>query len=157
MRDYFMQQPDIVVAYLFGSVARGRAHHLSDVDVAVLFAPEITLEASVKRQLQLMGDLKAFADHEVQATVLNRALPLLAYQVIKYGILLYERSRHERVAFQVRAMSTYFDFKPTLDFFDQVIQQRIQEGRFGHRRKRDSTALDTARELFERLAKTPTS
>jgi predicted nucleotidyltransferase len=157
MRDYFAQQPDIVVAYLFGSVSRGRAHRLSDVDVAVLFAPEVTLETSVERQLQLMGDLEAFADREVQVTVLNRATPLLAYQVIKYGIQLYERSRQARIEFQVRAMSTYFDFKPSLDFFDKVIQLRIEEGRFGYRRKRDSTTLDTARKLYERLAKASAS
>jgi predicted nucleotidyltransferase len=83
MKGYFARQPDIVVAYLFGSVARGRAHKLSDVDVAVLFAPEVGLEESVERQLQLMGDLEEFTDREVQVTVLNRAPPLLAYQVIK--------------------------------------------------------------------------
>ena len=36
IQSYFAGQPEVVVAYLFGSVARGRANHLSDVDIAVL-------------------------------------------------------------------------------------------------------------------------
>ncbi|RIK39294.1 MAG: hypothetical protein DCC55_18465 [Chloroflexi bacterium] len=148
MKQYFARQLDIVVAYLFGSVARGRAHKLSDVDVAVLFAPEVGLEESVERQLQLMGDLEQFADREVQVTVLNRATPLLAYQVVKYGILLYERSRAERVDFYVRTLSIYFDFKPTLDLLNRAVERRIKEGRFGHRRDRHPSAVDTARELL---------
>jgi predicted nucleotidyltransferase len=136
MRDYFMQQPDIVVAYLFGSVARGRAHHLSDVDIAVLFAPEITLEASVERQLQLMGDLEAFADREVQVTVLNRATPLLAYEVIRDGILLYERHKEERITFEVRTMKIYFDLQPMYYQQDQLLSKQIKEEGLGKRRRK---------------------
>ena len=33
---YFARQPGVVVAYLFGSITRGQANGLSDVDVAVL-------------------------------------------------------------------------------------------------------------------------
>jgi uncharacterized protein len=141
MKQYFARQPDIVVAYLFGSVARGRAHKLSDLDVAVLFASEVGLDETVERQLQLMGDLEQFADREVQVTVLNRATPLLAYQVVKYGTLLFERSRAERVAFYVRTLSIYFDFQPTLDLLNRAVERRIKEGRFGHRRDRNPSTV----------------
>jgi len=151
MRAYFTQQPDIVVAYLFGSVARGRAHHLSDVDVAVLFAPEVTLEVSVERQIQLMGDLEAFADREVQVTVLNRATPLLAYEVIRGGVLLHERHTEERVTFEVRTMKIYFDLQPMYYQQDQLLSKQIKEEGLGKRR-RHTDLLEVARRIHERLA-----
>ena len=36
--DCLSTQPDVVVAYLFGSLAKGRAASRSDVDIAILFA-----------------------------------------------------------------------------------------------------------------------
>jgi predicted nucleotidyltransferase len=42
LKERLEQEPDVVVAYLFGSVARGTAGPLSDVDVAVLLRPDAT-------------------------------------------------------------------------------------------------------------------
>ena len=148
---YLARQTDIVAAYLFGSVARGQTHALSDVDIAVLLDPDIDRQTSVERQLELMVMLDDIADREVQVTLLNRAPPLLAYQVIRDGILLYERSRHERIAFEVRTMKVYFDFKPRLEFFNQTLLKRIQEVGLGGRAKRRSRTLDAARRIRERL------
>lgn len=150
LKSYFAGQPDIVVAYLFGSVARGRAHPHSDVDLAVLFAPEVGLEESVERQLQLMGDLEQFADREVQVTVLNRATPLLAYQVIKDSVLLYERDHNERMRFEVIAIKTYFDLQPMYQLFDRLLAKQIREEGLGQRR-RNSDLLEAARRIQERL------
>ncbi len=36
--DYLKNRPEIVAAYLFGSVAAGKAHKFSEVDVALLLA-----------------------------------------------------------------------------------------------------------------------
>jgi predicted nucleotidyltransferase len=65
----------LVVAYLFVSMARGQATHLSDVDIGVLFVPGMDTETSVERQLELMVALDDLADREIQVTVLNRAPP----------------------------------------------------------------------------------
>jgi uncharacterized protein len=150
MKQYFVRQPDIVVAYLFGSVARGRAHKLSDVDVAILFAPEVGLEESVERQLQLMGDLEQFADREVQVTVLNRATPLLTYQVVKYGVLLFERNHNERMIFEVNTIKVYFDLQPMYRLFDRLLAKQIREEGLGQRR-RHADLLEAARRIQERL------
>ena len=75
---YLAEQTDVVVDYLFGSVARGQATPRSDVDIAVLLDLELDAQAIVERQLALMGTLGMFTDREVQVTILNRATPLLA-------------------------------------------------------------------------------
>jgi predicted nucleotidyltransferase len=147
---YFARQSDVVAAYLFGSVARDQAGPLSDVDIAVLLEPDLAMEAAVERQLQLMVALDDYADREVQVTVLNHVSPLLAYQVVRDGLLLYERSRPERIAFEVRAMKVYFDVKPMLDFYSQALLRQIQEVGLG-RAKRDSRTLEAARRIRERL------
>ncbi|MBE3585692.1 MAG: nucleotidyltransferase domain-containing protein [Thermoanaerobacter sp.] len=38
---YMEQQADVLAAYLFGSMARGRGKQDSDVDIAVLFTPSM--------------------------------------------------------------------------------------------------------------------
>lgn len=150
---FLAQQGDVVAAYLFGSVARHQATDLSDVDIAVLLAPELNPEASVERQLQLMVALDDFADREVEVTVLNRASPLLAYQVIRDGFLLYERNRLERVAFEVYAMKVYFDVKPMLDFHSHVLMKQIREVGLGGRARHHSRTLEAAQRIRERLGR----
>lgn len=149
---YLADQPDIVAAYLFGSVARGRADKLSDVDIALLFDERLGVEEGVERQLILVSELAGYADREVQVVVLNRAAPLLAYQVVRHGILLYERSRAERIAFEVRTRKVYFDLRPWLDFHSQALLRDITEVGLRGRRKRRGGTLEAARRVHRRLA-----
>jgi predicted nucleotidyltransferase len=65
-REYLRRQDDVVVAYLFGSVARGRALPMSDVDVAVLLAAPDDREAMLERQLALLTDLERLTDAQVK-------------------------------------------------------------------------------------------
>ncbi|UCC86996.1 MAG: nucleotidyltransferase domain-containing protein [Anaerolineales bacterium] len=151
---YLTQQGDVAAAYLFGSVARGQAGHLSDVDIGVLLDPELGLEESVERQLELMVALDDFADREVQVTLLNNAPPMLAYQVVRDGLLLYERNRLERIAFEVHSMKVYFDTKPLLDFHSRALLEQIREVGLYGRARRHSRTLEAAQRLHERLAGT---
>ncbi|RLB36046.1 MAG: hypothetical protein DRH12_16250, partial [Deltaproteobacteria bacterium] len=51
---YLASRGDIAFAYLFGSLARGRAFPLSDVDIAVYLEKETALTTS---KMELLGDL----------------------------------------------------------------------------------------------------
>ena len=154
MAAYLAQQEDVIAAYLFGSVARDQAGRCSDVDVAVLLDSGLGPEESVERQLELMVALDDFADREVQVTVLNRAPPSLAYQVIREGILLHERNRPQRIAFEVHSTRVYFDFKPFLERYNQALLKQIQEGGLDGRARYRSRALEAAQRIRERLAGT---
>ena len=148
---YLAGQPEVVVAYLFGSVARGQADHLSDVDIAVLLDEPLEPERAVERQLRLMADLARYADQEVQVVLLNRAPPLLAYQVVETGILLYERSQTERIAFEVLTRKIYFDWKPWQDFHTRALLKDIKEVGLSGRRRRHTGTLEAARRIHQRL------
>jgi predicted nucleotidyltransferase len=150
---FFAGQADVVAAYLFGSAARGQADRLSDVDIAVLLDARLGAEESVERQLRIMGDLEAYANREVQVVVLNRAAPLLAYQAVRHGSLLYERSRAERIDFEVLTRRVYFDEKYWLDFHSQSLLRDIKEVGLSGRRKRRGGTLEAARRVHRRLTR----
>jgi uncharacterized protein len=148
---YLTGQSDVLAAYLYGSVARGQANSLSDVDVAVLLTADLDQEALLERQVSLMADLACFADREVQVTVLNDAAPHFAYEVLRDGRLLCEPDPAARIAFEVRAMKRYFDVQPLLAAYDRELAKRIQEVGLGTRRRRHPSALGAAQRIHERL------
>jgi predicted nucleotidyltransferase len=145
---FLKTQPDIVAVYLFGSLARGRAHPRSDVDIAILLVP-MDAEAAFDRRLRLMEELRRFADREVDVIVLNIAPLLLQHQVLKHGRLLYERDRLARAEFEVRAGKIYADLKPMNDFFTQALFKDIKEVGLSGRRRRHTRAAHVSAEHGE--------
>jgi uncharacterized protein len=151
---YLAGRPDVVVAYLFGSVARNQANDLSDVDIAILLTPDLAAHEMVERQLQLMVGLAPFSSHEIQVVILNQVSPLLAYEVVRDGLLLYEQDERVRVAYEVGVMKRYFDVKPMLDFHSQALARRIREVGLGRRQRRSPGALEAAQRIYGRLTRT---
>lgn len=103
----------IVAAFVFGSVARGTAGPSSDVDVAILQArdPEPSYAAL---PLRLEGDLERALGRRVDLVVLNVAPVDLVHRVLRDGVLVLDRDRSLRIAFEVRARNAYFDLLPIL-------------------------------------------
>ena len=100
----------LVAAYLFGSRARGSGSADSDVDVALwLREAPATFEAF---PLELAGELEQALGLAVDVVVLNRAPTDLIHRVLRDGILLLERDRSARIAFEVKARAEYFDLLP---------------------------------------------
>ena len=127
-------RPEVVLAYLFCSYARGRPTPISDIDFAVLLSGDVPREGYLDAQIALMRALtKIFRSDEVQVVILNAAPPLLAYKVIVEGKLLTCRDPVARVRFQVRATQRYFDTRPLRRALAEATARRIREGRFGRR------------------------
>ena len=144
---FLQTQPDIVAAWLFGSLASGRANAQSDVDIAVLLkdsvaqlnpdeADEAELLARAERRLRIMSDVASFANREADVVILNHAPTLLQHEALRCRRLLYEADRTARIDFEVRAGKMYADEQPMRDFFTQVMFKEIQEGRFSEYRPR---------------------
>ena len=105
----------LVVAYLFGSRARGTASAASDVDVALLMtdAPK-TLD---DLQLDVAADLERELGLPIDVVVLNRAPSDLIHRVLRDGELLVENDRSARIRFEVRARNDYFDLARVRDAY----------------------------------------
>lgn len=104
----------IATLYLFGSQATGKKGPLSDVDMAVLLDEK---QVSPKRFFRFRLDLIAAATRacrrpDVDVVVLNEATPVLKYEVVRSGRLLYERDHSLRVEFEARAIQHYLDLEP---------------------------------------------
>jgi len=112
LRERLVPIPDGVLAvYLFGSVARAQARSSSDIDVGVLYevTPPATLEGL---GFELAYELELTTRRSIDLVVLNRAPPDLIHRVMRDGILVVERERNRRIAWEVQARNEYFDLEP---------------------------------------------
>lgn len=106
-------RPGIAAAYLFGSAAAGRATPISDLDVALVFMPEVT--GTERRRLgsevasALVRDLG-----DVRPDVRDvETLPLAVRgEVATRGILAASIDDVRRVRFEAETRQRYFDFLP---------------------------------------------
>lgn len=112
-------------AYLFGSLARGTAGPLSDIDIAVYLDPSVN---AFDQRLRLIDLLSTAARTErIDVVVLNSASPLLKFTAIKEGILLKE-DRALRVPFEAGVISEYLDTKHLRDVQSAYIRRDFSEG-----------------------------
>lgn len=109
LRPYFVANTTIVAALVFGSGAAGRLRADSDLDLALLFAPERAPDDS--DVLQIRADLEQVARRDVDLIVLNSASPIVAYQAVRKGQPLFCRDRGSYERFVVRLISAYADLK----------------------------------------------
>jgi uncharacterized protein len=112
---YFAGKPgELAAAYLYGSVARDEARPGSDVDVGVLFVedPRPTLAGLPTR---VEAELAELLHANVQVVSLNSAPVDLVQRVLRDGVLLLDRDRSRRIAFEVRSRNAYWDILPILE------------------------------------------
>ena len=81
----------VLLALLFGSVAKGQATQMSDIDIAIYWDPkQIGVSPNLfQLTLELEGKLQSEIDYErIQVTPLNIASPALRFHAFKDGIIL---------------------------------------------------------------------
>lgn len=132
LRDLLGNEPGIGFAYLFGSVAKGRVHAASDVDVAVWFdhsRPQPGPWAT--RATELAATLETALRRPVDVVELNRAPSALRHNVLSHGQLILSRDDPARREFYVRHAREWYDMEPARELFARAMSRRIQEGTFG--------------------------
>ena len=155
---YFASQDDLVLAYLFGSHARGRAGPLSDVDVAVLLTGRPNDDYCFDRRLEIMGGLMDILPAEdVDVAILNQAPLALRYRVVRDGVLLFCRDRQAMIEFRVRTVCEYLDFKPVIEQHERAILQRARKGQLLYGYNPHRGAVERYRRLRERFKGTAKS
>jgi len=129
---FFSDRKEILFAYLFGSVAKGSAGRLSDIDIAVYLDPsQISQANGYGYKSELLVDLQAVLKDKVDLVILNEASTVLGYQVLKTGTLVYCALESERRKFHENTVKKYLDLKPLLKVQSYYLRKRLAEGKFG--------------------------
>jgi hypothetical protein len=117
----------ITLAYLFGSRAEGRARPSSDTDIAVLLPYEHFKALTLDSRVNLINDIfDALGTENADVVILNEAPPLLAFEVIKHGKIIYEDPETRPAAeFAVYALNQYLDTKPLRAMRHKYLRERI--------------------------------
>lgn len=79
LKAFFERKEEIAMAFLFGSAARGREIPESDIDLAIWFNKEYTLEEVDKIWLEV----EAILHRNVDLVVLNQARPTIAWAALR--------------------------------------------------------------------------
>lgn len=143
---------DVLLAYLFGSQARGQSGPLSDIDVAVLLVDAVDEACAFEKRLTLMDQISfLMRTNVVDVLVLNQSPVALAYRVVRDGVLVYCRDEAKRIEFVARTVGMYLDFKPILERQERAILERARKGELlsGHNPHRGT--LERYHRLRERL------
>ena len=120
VKDYLIKQQPVLFAYLYGSFAEGRPFH--DVDVAAYVDPEsfTTTDELFNHGLSLSAELDlAISGVTVDLRLLNLAPTPFRFSVISKGSLLFTKDETQRIDFEGRTRSLYFDFQPHLRFYQR--------------------------------------
>ncbi len=113
----------VVAAYLFGSVARGDAGPMSDVDVGLLLADAADAQEVSDRVADRL--CRRLGLDAVDVIPLGHASPSLRYRAVRDGkvVVCRDRAAHERLV--VRGVLEYLDFKPLRDRALQTVRKAI--------------------------------
>jgi predicted nucleotidyltransferase len=111
------------LAYLFGSAADPQQTTVRDVDLAILTAPELSLD----ELLRLRADLVLEVGEALDLVSLNRAGILLRWEVAVSGRCLYAADPDIETEFVTRAQMSYLDWKPFLETQWRLAGERLKE------------------------------
>lgn len=113
----------IIAVYLFGSHTKDAASGTSDYDIAV-FKDTGTNFDKITFLKDLTDIFKYPEKLDVSFVDLQNSAPLLLFQIIKNGQLLYERKPKEYVGLESLIMRMYYHDQHRLNIYYQALKQR---------------------------------
>ncbi|MEO0115204.1 MAG: nucleotidyltransferase domain-containing protein [candidate division WOR-3 bacterium] len=125
LTDYFAHRPEIIAAYIFGSLITGKVRKGSDIDIA-LICQENLIKNQLTYRIAIITDLMSLLKRKVDVVILNSVNLLLRAQVFQKGLLIYESDSKERVSFQAKSMGLYYDYKRYFEFHSQNLKKKIK-------------------------------
>ncbi|MBD3192626.1 MAG: hypothetical protein GF308_18440 [Candidatus Heimdallarchaeota archaeon] len=125
--EQLVEKYPISFVILFGSYAKGKVNNLSDIDLGVFlnrdskiayFDSLLTLKTLFEEQLKT---------EQIDLVIINNAPPVLKFEIVAKGILIYCKDRNEFDNQYLQACSEYFDFKFILNRNYQYVRDKIRE------------------------------
>ena len=118
----------VELAYLFGSQLTRYANSKSDVDIAIKLSSSVPKESYVNKRIELGTELARFFHKETDVNLLQEVPLLLRFVATSEGRYLYESKKDAHVQYEVDIMTKYFDFLPTLTYFNkEYVKRSLQQ------------------------------
>lgn len=116
---------EVAFGYVFGSFLGDRGFR--DVDVAIYMNDEYDSYDLLKFSMRVARTLERKVKPRLEFDVkdLNTAPITFQYEVISSGKLVFSRNNVKRVRFEAEVLSTYLDYKETLDWLNKKFLARI--------------------------------
>jgi predicted nucleotidyltransferase len=92
---------------LFGSAVDGQFREGSDIDLGIYLEGSIGFREETKLIKHL---IHTFRRDDLDPVILNFASPLLLFEVVKKGSLLFEKKKGEFLQFKLRAIKKYWEY-----------------------------------------------
>lgn len=126
LQEVLETSPEVELAVLFGSAARGGTRPDSDVDVGIQMSKG-HVHPTASRMAELERALAVAAGRPVDLVDLGEAPPLLRFEIAKHGILLIERRPYAWADFRYHAMQDWWEFAPIARRFQDAAIRRVRE------------------------------
>jgi len=141
---------EVLAVYLFGSHATGRAHALSDVDVAIWVRADISNE----RQWQIQEQCASRWSDLLDIRVMNLAPLAFRYQVIANGQCVWTADRGALADQESLIWRQYWDLRPMLERDWQCYVRGVMEQKDETEREQYQAALAKIRAVHRRVRET---
>ena len=115
----------VLFGYLFGSFATGCVHPFSDIDIAI-YTGRVSAAKSLELELllSLKFDEKLDCKAKSEVRIINNLPLVFKGQIISDGFLIFSANDIERVDFETRVRSAYFDFLPVIQNYQRVYLEK---------------------------------
>lgn len=125
---YFEEHEEIQFAILFGSLAKGKANKMSDVDIAVMVDPKFDEPFPFGYQAEIITNLmQVLKRNDVDVVILNKAPIALKHQILRYGKFIYIKDKQARIKFQVDTINQYEDYKVLFRVHEKAMHKRWEK------------------------------
>ena len=114
----------IELAYLFGSIAKGEANNMSDIDIAIKFMNEYSSLEDIFIRGEIIDLGQGIFHMPMDVVNLDNASVFLKHEIVKHGIVL--KDCYERATFESLVFREYFDFKYYSDTYDKNVVARLK-------------------------------
>jgi len=129
LKEIFKDYPYIASAYLFGSQVSCKITPMSDVDIAILLKDNAPKGRELVHEEDYLSYkiAKALEVKEVDIISINNQGLIFQHNVLKCGRLIYDANPALRIKFEMKVISSFCDFEPTLRFIEKFhLQGRIR-------------------------------
>jgi predicted nucleotidyltransferase len=127
LRELLTADPRVAAALVFGSVARGRTHAESDLDLAILWTDEAARKHFVGDPLVFLGRCTKAAGKEVHLVDVEQASPPLRQRIFRDAMVLVDRDPARLRRLHYEALRDVIDWEWLRRMQDRRLREQLRD------------------------------